>query len=164
MINGHPEICLFQPEIPQNAGNIGRLCAATQCRLHLVLPFAFSTNDRNLRRAGLDYWPFLDLEIHDRIEDLIERFDGQFAFFTTKAERYYTEMPVETKLLIFGQETKGMPDWFHKRWSHNGWKIPMFHPGVRSLNVANSASVILYHQLLRRRAAYGIDATITTMP
>ncbi|MCX6124213.1 MAG: tRNA (cytidine(34)-2'-O)-methyltransferase [Proteobacteria bacterium] len=149
MIAGHPEICLFQPEIPQNTGNIGRLCAATQCRMHLIRPFAFSTDDRNLRRAGLDYWPFLDLEIHDSLETLLERFDGNFAFFTTKASRFYTEIPSDTKLLIFGQETKGLPAWVHERWADKSWKIPMFHPGVRSLNIANSASIVLYHQLMQ---------------
>ena len=153
MIAGHPELCLFQPEIPQNTGNIARLCAATQCRLHLIRPFAFSATDKQLRRAGLDYWPFLDLEIHDSIEPLIERFGGDFAYFTTKATEVYTDMPKAVRLLIFGQETKGMPSWFHDRWGRYGRTIPMFHSGVRSLNVANSASIVLYHQLMRRREA-----------
>lgn len=153
MIQHHPEVCLYQPEIPQNAGNIGRLCAATQCRLHLIRPFGFTTEDKNLRRAGLDYWPFLDLEIHDDLENLLEGFGGSFAFFSTKATRPYTQMPVDVRLLIFGQETKGLPSWVLERWPEKAWTIPMFHPGVRSLNVANSVSVVLYHQLLKRRDA-----------
>jgi tRNA (cytidine/uridine-2'-O-)-methyltransferase len=149
VIFDHPEVCLFQPEIPQNTGNIGRICAATQCRMHLIRPFAFSMDDRNVRRAGLDYWPFLDLEIHDSLELLIERFNGNFAYLTTKATRPYTQMNPDVKLLLFGQETKGLPEWVHKKWPDKGWTIPMFHSGVRSLNVANSVSAVLYHQLTR---------------
>ena len=153
MIVGHPQICLFQPEIPQNAGNIGRLAAATQCRLHLVRPFGFSTEDKNLRRAGLDYWPFLDLEIHDDLENLLARFDGRFAFFSTRGKKLYTEMPADVELLVLGQETKGLPQWVIDRYPDKAWRIPIYHPGVRSLNVANAASIVLYHQLLARRAA-----------
>lgn len=160
MIAGHPQICLFRPEIPQNTGNIGRLCAATQSRLHLIRPFAFSTSDKNLRRAGLDYWPFLDLEIHDELEPLLEQFSGRFAFFSTKATRPYTEMPSNVELLVFGQETKGLPKSVLERWSDHAWRIPMFHPGVRSLNVANSVSVVLYHQLMSRRSALGVTTTL----
>lgn len=160
MILGHPQICLFQPEIPQNAGNIGRLCAATQCRLHLVRPFGFSTEDRNLRRAGLDYWPFLDLEIHDELDTVLDRFDGRFAFFSTKGTKSYEEMPSDVELLIFGQETKGLPRSFLEKYPDKAWRIPMFHPGVRSLNVANSVSIVLYHQLMRRRESLGIKTTL----
>ena len=81
MLKGHPEICLFQPEIPQNTGNIGRLVAATGSRLHIVTPCGFSLKDKNLRRAGLDYWPFLDLEIHSSIDELLQRHEGRIAFF-----------------------------------------------------------------------------------
>ena len=153
MIAGHPQICLFRPEIPQNAGNIGRLAAATQSRLHLVRPFGFATDDKNLRRAGLDYWPFLDLEIHDDLDALLERFDGRFAFFSTRGKNLYTEMPPSVELLIFGQETKGLPQSFLDRYPEKAWRIPIYHPGVRSLNLANAASIVLYHQLLARRSA-----------
>jgi tRNA (cytidine/uridine-2'-O-)-methyltransferase len=151
MIKGHPEICLFRPEIPQNTGNIGRLVAATQSRLHLVRPFGFSSHDRNLRRAGLDYWPFLDLEIHDDLEVLIDRFDGRFAFFSARATTCYTELPIEADLLIFGQETKGLPPWVFQRWPSKAYRIPIFHQGVRSLNLANAVSIVLYHQLMKKR-------------
>ncbi len=150
MIKGHPQICLFRPEIPQNTGNIGRLVAATQCRLHLVRPFGFSAHDKNLRRAGLDYWPFLDLEIHDDLEAFLDQFSGSFAFFSTKATKMYTEMPVEIDLLLLGQETKGLPPWVFERWPDKAYKIPIFHPGVRSLNVANAVSIVLYDQLMKR--------------
>lgn len=151
MLKGHPHICLFRPEIPQNTGNIGRLAAATQSRLHLVRPFGFSASDRNLRRAGLDYWPFLDLEIHDDLESLVERFSPRFAYLSTKGTKLYTEMPADTELLIFGQETKGLPPWVFERWPEHAYKIPMFHDGVRSLNLANAVSVVLYDHLMKGR-------------
>jgi tRNA (cytidine/uridine-2'-O-)-methyltransferase len=153
MLKGHPQICLFRPEIPQNTGNIGRLVAATQSRLHLVRPFGFSASDKNLRRAGLDYWPFLDLEIHDDLEILLKRFAGRFAYFSTKGKKLYTEVPVETDLLIFGQETKGLPPWVFEKWPEQAYKIPIFHEGVRSLNLANAVSVVLYDHLMRKRGA-----------
>ena len=148
MITGHPEICLYKPEIPQNTGNIGRLAAASGCRLHLIKPFGFSPSDKNLRRAGLDYWPFLDLEIHDDLESLLQRFKlTEVAFFTKKATRSYFSMKPDVKLLIFGQETKGLPDDLLTTYDSQCYQIPMFHHGVRSLNLANSASIIVYHQI-----------------
>ena len=153
MLKGHPQICLFRPEIPQNTGNIGRLVAATQSRLHLIRPFGFSASDKNLRRAGLDYWPFLDLEIHDDLETLLGRFAGRFAYFSTKGTKLYTEVPLETDLLIFGQETKGLPPWVFEKWPEQAYKIPIFHEGVRSLNLANAVSVVLYDHLMRKRGA-----------
>jgi tRNA (cytidine/uridine-2'-O-)-methyltransferase len=154
----HPEVCLYRPEIPQNTGNIGRLCAATQCRLHLISPFAFSSDDKNLRRAGLDYWPFLDLEVHDDLQVLLDRFGSDVGFLSTKGKRCYTEMPHNVRLLVFGQETKGLPAWVHERYSDNMWRIPIYHSGVRSLNVANTVSIMLYKQLLDRRRYFGEPA------
>jgi tRNA (cytidine/uridine-2'-O-)-methyltransferase len=151
MLKGHPHICLYRPEIPQNTGNIGRLAAATQSRLHLIRPFGFSASDRNLRRAGLDYWPFLDLEIHDDLESLVSRFGHRFAYLSTKGTKIYTEMPADTELLIFGQETKGLPAWVFERWPEHAYKIPIFHEGVRSLNLANAVSVVLYDHLMKVR-------------
>lgn len=147
MLPGHPEICLFQPEIPQNAGNIGRLAAATGARLHLIQPFGFSTDDKNLRRSGLDYWPFLDLEIHDEIEPLLARHSYQIAFFSTKATAPYTSIPAATNLLVFGKETAGLPDNLHKKYPECFFQIPMYHPGVRSLNLANSVAIVIYDKL-----------------
>ena len=150
MIKGHPHIGLYQPEIPQNTGNIGRLAAATQCRLHLVRPLGFSTDEKNLRRPGLDYWPYLDLEIHDHISQLPGIFNpGEFAFFSKKAARPYTTMPVNTRLLVFGRETSGLPDELLEKYPENSYMIPMWHDGVRSLNLANAVSVVLYHQLAK---------------
>jgi tRNA (cytidine/uridine-2'-O-)-methyltransferase len=147
MIKDHLHVCLLWPEIPQNTGNIGRLVAATQCRLHLIRPFAFGVSDKNLRRAGLDYWPFLDLEIHDSIEPLLEEFRGKTAFLSKKGTKFHTDIPREVKLLVFGQETKGLPDTLWKGREEEFYRIPIFHEGVRSLNLANSVSIVLYHQL-----------------
>ena len=149
MKKDHIHICLYKPEIPQNTGNIGRLVAATQCRLHLIRPFGFSTEDKNLRRAGLDYWPFLDLEIHDTFEDFMSLFKkDEVAFFSKLATKSYVEMPKKIRALVFGQETKGFPEEFHKKYRDYLYKIPMFHDGVRSLNLANSVSIVTYHKLL----------------
>jgi tRNA (cytidine/uridine-2'-O-)-methyltransferase len=149
MIAGHPEICLFQPEIPQNTGNIGRLAAATACRLHLVRPFGFETADRNLRRPGLDYWPFLDLEIHDDLRPLLARFPGRAAFLSKKATRSYLDIPPATSLFIFGRETTGLPDALFDEFPEAFYSIPLYHPGVRSLNLANAVSVVVYDRLRR---------------
>ncbi|NRA45129.1 MAG: tRNA (cytidine(34)-2'-O)-methyltransferase [Oligoflexales bacterium] len=147
----YPQVCLFQPEIPQNTGTIGRLVAATQSRLHLVRPFGFSTEDKNLRRAGLDYWPYLDLEIHDSIQPLLDLFPTKkIAFFSKYGEKPYTQMDCEKDLLVFGRETSGLPDDLWNRYEECFYQIPMFHSEVRSLNLANSVSIVLYDQLHRR--------------
>jgi tRNA (cytidine/uridine-2'-O-)-methyltransferase len=150
---GHPQICLFQPEIPQNTGSIGRLAAATCSRLHLIKPFGFGTSDKNLRRPGLDYWPFLDLEIHENIESLVQSYPGRIAFFSKFATKLYTEMPEETEVIVFGRETSGFPPEFHERFADQLYRIPMFHPHVRSLNLANACSIVLY-DLLKRRGLF----------
>lgn len=149
MIYDHPHICLFQPDIPQNTGNIGRLAAATGSRLHLISPFGFSTSDKNLRRAGLDYWPFLDLEIHDSLDELLALFSGKFAFLSKKATKSFFEIPDATRLLIFGKETTGLPNELHEKYPQDFYKIPMYHPGVRSLNLANSVSAVIYDRIRR---------------
>lgn len=150
MRHGHPEICLFRPEIPQNAGNIARLTAATASRLHLIRPFGFSIDDRNLRRPGLDYWPYVDIEIHDDLDTLLTRFNGKVAFFSKSATKIYTDMPADTRLLVFGQETKGLPADVRERYQDSMYQIPIYHPEVRSLNLANSVAIVLYHQLRER--------------
>ena len=147
---GHPEICLYRPEIPQNTGNIGRLAAATASRLHLITPFGFSMDDKNVRRPGLDYWPFLDLEIHDSFSELYQRLDGKVAFFSKFATKSYDQVPTDTRLLVFGQETSGFPEEFHQEYQDQMYKIPMFHDGVRSLNLSNAVSIIVYDQLRQR--------------
>ncbi|MCX6109620.1 MAG: tRNA (cytidine(34)-2'-O)-methyltransferase [Proteobacteria bacterium] len=149
MIKGHPHIGLFQPEIPQNTGSIARLAAGSGCRLHLVRPFGFSAADRNLRRAGLDYWPFLDLEIHDHIEDLLQQFPGRCVFLSKKAKQPYWAIPDSAELFVFGRETSGLPDTLFETHSEHFYQIPMFHPGVRSQNLSNAVSIVIYDRLRR---------------
>jgi tRNA (cytidine/uridine-2'-O-)-methyltransferase len=151
MKSGHPQICLYQPEIPQNVGNIARVVAGTAARLHLVKPFGFSTNDRNLRRPGLDYWPFLDLEIHDSLDAVLELHLGRVAFLSKSAEKIYTDIPQETQLFVFGRETTGLPVELRRKFPDHFYRIPIFHEGVRSLNLANSVSIVIYDQLRKRQ-------------
>ena len=150
MRKDHLHICLWQPEIPQNTGSIARMCAATLNRLHLVRPFGFSVDDRNLKRAGLDYWPFLDVEIHDSIELVLNQFDNEVAFLSRHAEVSYTKIPATTRLLVFGRETSGLPRSILAQEAKHCYSIPMFHPGVRSLNLSNAATVVTYSLMASR--------------
>ena len=148
---GHPEICLFQPEIPQNTGAIGRLAAATRSKLHLIKPLGFDINEKNVRRPGLDYWPYLDLTIHENCLELFSENSHQIAFFSKKSSRPYFELPKTAKLLVFGQETRGLPDFLWETYAESFYTIPMYHPEVRSLNLATSVAIVLYHQLHARK-------------
>lgn len=148
MQKDHLHICLFQPEIPQNTGNIARLAAATGCRLHLILPLGFNTEEKQLRRPGLDYWPYLDLEIHDSFEDFCEVVNPKnMAFFSAKATKSYQLMTPEVDVLIFGRETSGLPVPLREHYAQQLYKIPIFHPKVRSSNLANCVALTVYHQL-----------------
>ncbi len=152
MLAGHPHIILYQPEIPQNTGSIARLAAGAGCRLHLIRPFGFSAADRNLRRAGLDYWPFLDLEIHDDLDDVLALVPGRFAFFSKASERPYWDMPPELDACVFGRETSGLPASLRERFPERFYQIPMYHPGVRSHNLANAVAAVIYDRLRRLHA------------
>ncbi len=159
MLPDHPHICLFQPEIPQNTGNIGRLAAATQCRLHLIKPLGFSTHERNLLRPGLDYWPYLDLEIHENIDDLLSQFPlSQVAFFSKSAEKSYLELPADIQLIVFGRETSGLPASLGEKYPQAFYNIPLYHTCVRSLNVANAVSIITYHLLATKNGSRGRES------
>ena len=144
----HPQICLYQPEIPQNVGNIARLAAATQARLHLVGPLGFSTSDKEVRRPGLDYWPYLDMEYHRNLKGLLAGYPkGSVAFFSKSAAPSHWELPENVKLLVFGRETSGLPQELHETYREHFYSIPMYHPGVRSLNLSNAVAIVLYHLL-----------------
>jgi tRNA (cytidine/uridine-2'-O-)-methyltransferase len=139
------KIVLFQPQIPQNTGNIARTCAATNTGLILVGPLGFSTSNRHLKRAGLDYWDGVHVEEIDTLDFLLEETD--FCFFSSKATKAYTDNQYSTNsLLIFGSETEGLPSWVKERWPDRFFTIPMIE-GHRCLNLASSAAIVLYEAL-----------------
>lgn len=141
------KIVLFQPQIPQNTGNIVRTCAVTGSELLLVHPLGFSTEDRWLKRAGLDYWegvPLSFLEDTTALENYLEEQTVPFFFFSSKGEKNYTSVSyTKDSILIFGSETTGLPPHFFKKWPDKFVKIPMIS-GVRCLNLATSAGIGIY--------------------
>ncbi len=141
------KIVLFQPQIPQNTGNIVRTCSVTKTGLVLVHPLGFSTKDRWLKRAGLDYWEGVAVEEIDDLEKYLENSQEPFFFFSSKSKRPYTEISyTPSSLLIFGSETSGLSPVFWERWRTRFYTIPMIET-ARCLNLASSASVVLYEAL-----------------
>jgi tRNA (cytidine/uridine-2'-O-)-methyltransferase len=145
-------VVLVRPEIPQNTGSIGRLTAATRTRLHLVGPLGFSLEDRYLKRAGLDYWPFVDLLVYPQWDafDAIHMTAGaaNFKYFSARADKSYVEAEYcPGDFLVFGSETKGLGAEFLRPRRAASYRIPIFEPGVRSLNLANAVSIVLYEAL-----------------
>lgn len=142
-------IALLEPEIPPNTGNIARLCAATFTELHIVGVTGFRMDDRTLKRAGLDYWNEVKLHRHIDIDRLYAALpDSRFLYFTTKSKRPYTDWEYrENDCLVFGRETRGLPeDLLHANWERC-LTIPMPNPEVRSLNLATSVGIVLYEAL-----------------
>jgi tRNA (cytidine/uridine-2'-O-)-methyltransferase len=142
-------VALVEPEIPPNTGNIARLCAATNTPLHIVGVTGFRIDDRALRRAGLDYWPHVALTRHRNLDALYQSLPhARFVYLTTKADRYYTDWEFQTEdCLIFGRETRGLPEDLLKANWNNCLKIPMLNPNVRSLNLATAAGIVLFEAL-----------------
>ena len=141
------KIVLFQPQIPQNTGNIARTCSATRSSLILVRPLGFSTQNRWLKRAGLDYWDDLQVEEIDDLESYLDQTQCPFFFFSSKTTRRYTEAAYTSdSLLIFGSETTGLPPAIWERWHDRFYTIPMA-PNQRCLNLSNSAAIVLYEGL-----------------
>lgn len=141
-------IVLIEPEIPQNTGNIARTCAATASMLHLVRPLGFSLDDKYLKRAGLDYWPLARVQVHDDFPSLLAEYPGlPHYFFTTKGAQPYTSFayPKEA-LLVFGCETRGLPEALLTKYPGACARIPMLAQ-ARSLNLSNSVAVALYEAL-----------------
>jgi tRNA (cytidine/uridine-2'-O-)-methyltransferase len=142
-------LVLVAPEIPPNTGTTARLCAATGTRLHLVGPLGFSLEDRYLRRAGLDYWPAVDLERYDDWQDFRERHpSAPLLLFSARASRSYTSIEYRRgSFLVFGGETRGLPAELLREHSERTYTIPMRTAVVRSLNLANAAAIVLYEAL-----------------
>lgn len=143
-------IVLVHPEIPPNTGNIARSCAATGSVLHLVKPLGFSIDDKSLKRAGLDYWPFVKLEIHESLDEFMKKYGKRRMFLaTTKGERLYTEAEyADEDMLLFGRETAGLPADLIAERRDNTIRIPMGEDTrLRSLNLSNSVGIILFEAL-----------------
>jgi tRNA (cytidine/uridine-2'-O-)-methyltransferase len=142
-------VALVEPEIPQNTGNIGRLCVATNTPLHIVGATGFRLDDRAVRRAGLDYWPEVLLNRHPDLRDLEQTLpDARFVYFTTKAEMSYLEWKFEQgDCLVFGRETRGLPESVLRANWNRCVTIPMLNSKVRSLNLANAVAIVLYEAL-----------------
>src|SRR5215468_7169798 len=147
-------VVLVQPEIPPNTGSIARLCAATGTRLHLIRPLGFSLDDRYLKRAGLDYWPHVDLHVHDDWPAFLAAAQPPACLcFSARAEKPYTAAPLGRRdplYLVFGGETSGLPEALRSAYPESTYRIPIFSAHVRSLNLSNAVSIVLYEALRQR--------------
>lgn len=141
-------IVLVEPEIPQNTGNIARTCAATGASLHLVGPLGFSIEDRYLKRAGLDYWDLVHLVYYDSLEEFFNaNKEAKLFYSSTKAKRSYHEIEYSDNcFILFGKETKGLPETLLKAHYESCLRIPMLN-SIRSLNLSNSVAIVLYEAL-----------------
>lgn len=146
-------VALIEPEIPPNTGNIARLCGATYTDLHVVGVTGFRMDDRTLKRAGLDYWNEVKIHRHVDLEDLYAALpDARFLYFTTKTDQVYSDFRfAENDCLIFGRETRGLPEDLLKANWERCLTIPMPNPKVRSLNLATSVGIVLYEALRQLR-------------
>lgn len=151
-------IVLYNPQIPQNTGNIARSCALTGSILHLIKPLGFSIDDKHLKRAGLDYWDKMTILVYESFEHFIESCKpDNLHLYTTKAEQYYTQASYRPDdYLMFGSETSGVPQKIHEYCAANRYTIPMREGDqLRSLNLSNSVSIVLY-EALRQNNFYGL--------
>ncbi|MCF6410978.1 tRNA (uridine(34)/cytosine(34)/5-carboxymethylaminomethyluridine(34)-2'-O)-methyltransferase TrmL [Pseudalkalibacillus salsuginis] len=143
-------IVLFQPEIPANTGNIARTCAATDTTLHLIRPLGFSTDDKMLKRAGLDYWQYVNIVYHDSIDEFFKKTDGEYFFLTKYGEKPHTSFdysnPEVNYYFVFGRETNGLPNEIIEQNKERCLRIPM-NENVRSLNLSNTAAILVYEAL-----------------
>ena len=143
-------VVLLEPEIPANTGNIGRTCTATGTALHLIKPLGFSLAEKDLRRAGLDYWKDLEVHVYENFPDFLQKnpeASGKLHLATTKAQKVYTEVAFEEDAwIMFGRESKGIPEEILLQYEERCCRIPM-NPLIRSLNLANSVAIVLYEAL-----------------
>jgi tRNA (cytidine/uridine-2'-O-)-methyltransferase len=145
-------VVLVEPEIPPNTGNIGRLCLATGSTLHLIKPLGFSIDDRELKRAGLDYWKEVEVRMWDSLDALRQTLESnsRFFFFTTKSDRAYWDVAFEPgDFLVFGRETKGLPESLLAAQADRLLTIPM--RGTRSLNLATAVGIVLFEAMRQQR-------------
>ena len=142
-------IVLFEPEIPNNTGNIGRLSLASGCNLHLVKPLGFELNDSKLKRAGLDYWKHISLKVYDSIDEFYSvNAEKKMIYFSRQGRKNYWSIDYKDELFfIFGKESKGLPEHILNKEQNNLYKIPILSNHVRSLNLANSVAIVVYDGL-----------------
>ncbi|MBR5012200.1 MAG: tRNA (uridine(34)/cytosine(34)/5-carboxymethylaminomethyluridine(34)-2'-O)-methyltransferase TrmL [Clostridia bacterium] len=158
-------IVLVEPEIPQNTGNIARTCAATGMRLHVIEPIGFEISDRTVRRAGLDYWQYLDITIYKNYDEFLSKNSGDFYYCTTKGKNIYSDADLSSDnlYLLFGKETKGLPEPLLKDNYDKCIRIPMIND-ARSLNLSNSVAIIGY-EALRQQGFWQLktEGSLTTL-
>ena len=154
-------IVMVEPEIPQNTGNIARTCAAIGAKLHLVHPLGFSISDKAVKRAGLDYWDKLEIEQHTSFKEFLEKYkpeENNMFFATTKGKHVYSEPDygkMDEVFLLFGKETKGLPEDVLQKYIDKTIRIPM-RETLRSLNLSNSVSIVVY-EVLRQKNFEGLE-------
>jgi tRNA (cytidine/uridine-2'-O-)-methyltransferase len=143
-------VVLYQPEIPSNTGNIARTCAATDTTLHLIRPLGFSTDDKMLKRAGLDYWEYVNIFYYDSLDEFYEKNDGEFYYLTKFGEKPHSTFDysdiTKDHYFIFGRETTGLPKDVIEKNKDVSLRIPM-NQNVRSLNLSNTAAILIYEAL-----------------
>ena len=146
------DIVMVEPEIPQNTGNIARTCAAIGAKLHLVKPLGFEISDKYLKRAGLDYWDKLEIEEHESLKDFLEKYkpeENNMFYATTKGKHCYSDVDysgMDEVFILFGKETKGLPEDLIQKYFENAIRIPM-REHLRSLNLSNSVAIVAYEVL-----------------
>lgn len=143
-------IVLYQPQIPQNTGNIARTCAATNSPLHIIKPMGFPIDDKKMKRAGLDYWDKLEVYYYDSLEDFLASTQGQLHLVTKFSDQVYSEVDYGIEgnhYFIFGREDTGLPEDFMRDHVHEAVRIPMNDDHVRSLNVSNTVCLLVYEAL-----------------
>jgi tRNA (cytidine/uridine-2'-O-)-methyltransferase len=151
-------IVLYQPQIPQNTGNIARTCAVTGTRLHLIRPYGFSINEKNVKRAGLDYWNALDLREYRNFDDfLAQNTDANIFLLTSHGNKNYSDQTFhENDYFVFGSETEGLPDKIHQLFPSSRLRIPMLPlEQARCLNLGNSVGIVLY-EAMRQTGFHGL--------
>ncbi|MCI5870901.1 tRNA (cytidine(34)-2'-O)-methyltransferase [Streptococcus sp.] len=156
---GRNHIVLFEPQIPQNTGNIARTCAATNSPLHIIKPMAFPIDDKKMKRAGLDYWDKLDVHFYDSIEEFMASYQGELHLITKFADQTYSDADLNKDgdhYFMFGREDKGLPEEFMRQHPEKALRIPMNDEHVRSLNVSNTACMMVY-EALRQQNFEGLE-------
>ena len=154
-------VVLVEPEIPQNTGNIARTCAAIGAKLHLVHPLGFSISEKEVKRAGLDYWDKVEIEEHESFGKFLEKYkpeENNMYFVTTKGKNVYSDVDyskMDEVFALFGKETKGLPEDILQKYFNNAIRIPM-RETLRSLNLSNAVAIVAY-DILRQADFYGLE-------